>query len=123
MEVKKEWAAIAAAVATVVTALIGSLAGLGEHAPGVVGGLLLAAPVIYLYVSRETVITNERKRCQKCMEQHTKDKQEMLERVLALGQDSARFMESLANREATTRRMDQIERMLQEAKRGNGNTG
>jgi hypothetical protein len=47
---KAEWAAIAAAIATVVTALIGSLAGLGEHAPGVVTALLISSPVIVMNV-------------------------------------------------------------------------
>ena len=67
---KKDWAPIAAAIASVITALLASLAGLGEHAPGVVGGLLIVVPVFYVYFQREKEITAERAarlaECQEC---------------------------------------------------------
>jgi DNA-binding transcriptional regulator/RsmH inhibitor MraZ len=59
--------------------------------------------------------------CRACMEQHRQDYQDMLEKVLAQGQDTVRFMESVSNSLATARRMDKIERQLQEAAHGGSN--
>lgn len=53
---KTEWAAIAGSAATIITALLASLGGLGEHAPGVVTGLLIATPVLLFAFSIERQI-------------------------------------------------------------------
>lgn len=50
---KTEWVALIGAIGGIATALLASLYGLGEHAPGVVGGLLLAAAMLGLNIILE----------------------------------------------------------------------
>ena len=80
---KKDWAPIAAAIASVITALLASLAGLGEHAPGVVAAMLIVAPVFFVYVQREKEITAERAarlaQCQEC----EKEQKEIADRAVS----------------------------------------
>lgn len=112
MDTKKEWAAIAAAVATVVTALLGSLAGLGDHGPGVVAGLLIASPIVYLYVSREQHITTDRDRCRECMAEHEREYKDMVTRLMTLADTSNAAMNAVNMNMAAMSRNTQVSEKL-----------
>lgn len=71
---------------------------------------------------REKAAERDAEKCKACMEAHQKDYQAMLERVLEQGQESARFMEAVANGLNAQRRLDQMERMLGEVRHGSSNT-
>jgi hypothetical protein len=109
----------------VITALVASLAGLGEHAPGVVAGMLLAAPIIYLYVSREAVIAKERENWQKCMTDYNADYRDLLTKVMALSETiTAGMSEVSANFAAASRnsrvseKLDALAQKLDERREG-----
>ena len=64
---------------------------------------------------REKQAKLDSEKCKDCMEAHNKDCKDMLERVLLMGQETSRFMEALANKDNAQRRMDQIEKMVNQA--------
>jgi hypothetical protein len=129
LDKKTELAAIAGAVATVATALIAALAGLGEHAPGVVAGTCFAAVVLALYVSREAEIRERAAarekimadlvdKCKECKEEQAAKDEATLTRVLDRFEQSTRIDEQKMARDSTDRRLNQIEKMINQSRKG-----